>query len=330
MKAIQYDEFGDYDRLRLVDLPDPVPADGELVIRMELAGVSPLDDTIRAGHLPFSKPMPIVPGGGGVGRVVDAAGSGFAEGQRVLVFGGGMGLARDGTWRQSVTVSPEHLIALPDGVSDETVLGMSTGGGYLTAYLTLTELVPLRPGQTVLAPGIGGAVGMGGVQVAAQLGAGKAISTASRTDKAEQGRREGHDVIDLSQESLRDGVKRLTDGRGVDIVIDGVGGPVTGEALGCLAPGGHLMSVGYSGGTKATIDVTDLIWRTAHVHGFMFNLFSTETIRAANEALLDLLVDGRLAPVVARRFPLGQAAEAQRHLIEDRPYGRVVLSAQEA
>jgi NADPH2:quinone reductase len=325
MRAIQYEEFGGYDRLRLTEIPAPTPRDGQALVRMRYVGVSPLDDTIRSGQLPFSKPLPIIPGGGGVGHIVEPGASSLSAGRPVLLSGAGLGLMRDGTWCEFVTADPEQLIPLPDGLPEESASGLSTGAGYLTAYLTLTELVSFKPGQTLLSPGIGGSVGLGSVEVAKALGASLAISTASRTDKARRGREEGHDVIDLSQEKLRDGVNRLTGGRGVDVVIDGVGGEFTGDALASLAPGGVLVSVGYSGAKLATINITDLIWRTAHLQGFMFSLFSPETIRAANTTLLNKLAQGTFHPVIARRFPLEDAAEAQRHLIEDRPYGRVVL-----
>lgn len=326
MRAIQYERFGGYDELELVELAPPVPRDGQAVVQIALAGVSPLDNTVRAGHLPTARRLPNIPGGTGVGRIVQPGATGLAEGQRVLVSGGGLGVGLDGTWREQVVASPAQLFPIPDALTDEAVAALSTGVGHLTAYLALTELVRFAPGQRVLAPGIGGAVGQGTVEVARALGASQAISTASRSDKAELGRRAGHEVIDLSRESLRDGVQRLTGGRGVDVVIDGVGGSFTGDALGCLAPHGTLVSVGYSASTEATIRVTDLIWRTAHIHGYMFSLFSPETVAHGNRVLFDLLGQGKLRPVIAQRFALERAAEAQRHLIEDRPYGRVVLA----
>lgn len=178
----------------------------------------------------------------------------------------------------------------------------------------------------MLAPGIGGSVGFGGVEVARALGASAVISTASTTDKAELGRDAGYDVIDLSRESVRDGVARLTAGRGVDVVLDGIGGSLTGEALGSLAKNGTLVSVGYSGGTQASINVTDLIWKTAHVQGFSFRLFSPPVIGAATTRLLEWLASGIIDPTVGDTFPLERAAEAQRHLIEERPFGRVLLT----
>ncbi|MFD4574342.1 zinc-binding alcohol dehydrogenase family protein [Streptomyces sp. NPDC058417] len=326
MRAIQISAFGGYDRLRLVDLPAPKPAPGKILVRVRLAGVNPLDDTVRSGALPSARQVPLVPGTGGVGEIVDNGGvEALKPGTHVVLAGRGFGMFRDGTWQEYLLADPQDLIPLPPGADLTDVVAFTTGAGYLTAYLSLLELASFKPGQTVLSPGIGGSVGLGTVEVAHRLGASLAISTASRTDKAERARAEGHEVIDLSRESLRDGVARLTGGRGVDVVVDGVGGSFTGEALASLAPGGTLVSVGYSGGKEATINVTDLIWRSARVRGFMFTLFSPETLAEAHTTLFRYLAEGAFHPTVARTFPLAEAAEATRHLIEDRPYGRVVL-----
>jgi NADPH:quinone reductase-like Zn-dependent oxidoreductase len=171
------------------------------------------------------------------------------------------------------------------------------------------------------------------VQIARRLGAGMAISTASTTEKAETARAAGYgDAIDLSRESLRDGVARLTSGAGVDVIVDGVGGDLAGEAVGTLAFGGMWISVGYAGGRNASIDVTDLIWRGATARGFVFRpeIFSADTIAIAKEVLQKFLIEGGLSPTIAKIFPLAQAAEAVRHLIEDRPFGRVLMNVSSA
>ena len=325
MKAIQFSEFGGYDRLALTEQPIPSIGDGQSLVRMRYAAVTPLDDTIRSGVLPYDLPLPLVPGGTALAEVVEAGTSGLKVGTRVLIGGRGLGMTQDGTWREYMSVDSVQLTPIPEGLSDESVIAAVTGAGYLTAYLSLTELASFAPGQTVLSPGIGGSVGLGTVEIAKALGSPLAISTASRTDKAERGRADGHEVIDLSKESLSAGVRRLTDGRGVDVVVDGVGGPFTGEALSVLAPGGRLVVVGYSGGKHADVNVTDIIWRSARIFGFMFTQFSPETLLHANQRIFELLHEGALKPMLARTFSLEEAAEATRYLIEDRPYGRVVL-----
>ncbi|HEY4455521.1 MAG TPA: zinc-binding dehydrogenase [Pseudonocardiaceae bacterium] len=326
MRAVQFAAFGDYDVLNLVTAPDPKPVDGDAVVRMTVAGVSPLDNTVRLGKLPAVKPLPLIAGNSGVGVVEDPGGSALAPGTRVVVAGGGYGVRADGTWAELIAVNPALLVPVPDAVDDVAAAALTTGAGYSTAYLALTELAGFRAGQTVLAPGVGGSVGQGGVEIARVLGASKAITTATSTSKAERGRAAGFEVIDLTQESLRDGVARLTGGTGVDVVLDGVGGELTGEAIGALAVDGALISIGYAAGMRTSVNVTDLIWKNAHVHGFRFALFTPEQIGANNATLLELLAGKEITPLVDSVFPLTEAAIAQRHLIEGGPFGRVLLT----
>ncbi|MEV4604159.1 zinc-binding alcohol dehydrogenase family protein [Amycolatopsis sp. NPDC049253] len=328
MRAMQFDRFGDYDVLKPVDVPTPEPGPGQALVRITYAGVNPLDDTVRRGKLPAAavKALPLRPGCFGVGVLEEPGGAAWPAGTRVVLSGGRYGVGADGSWAEYVAVAPEHLVPVPDQVDDVAAAALTAGAGHLTAYLALTELANFRPGQTVLAPGVGGAVGQGGVDVARVLGAGKAITTATSSAKAARGREAGFEVIDLSTESLRDGVQRITEGQGVDVVLDGVAGPVTGEALSALAVDGTLISIGYAAGTRATIDVTDLIWKNAHVHGFRFALFSPAQVNTANSRLLDLVAAKEIAPVVDEIFPLAQAAQAQRHLMEGNPFGRVLIS----
>ncbi|MGW3512800.1 quinone oxidoreductase family protein [Streptomyces sp. NPDC000994] len=318
MRAIQYDRFGNYEVLHLVDAPRPAPQSAQALVRLTLAGIQPLDDTVRRGKRGGVKPFPVTPGGMGVGTVEEPGDGGPAAATRVMISVGRYGIAADGTWAEYVAVDPAHLVAVPDGIDDTTAAALSTGVGYLTAYLAPTALAGFQPGGTVLAPGSGGAVGQGGAEIA-RLGASLAITTATSTSKSEQSRTAGYEVIDLSRESLRDGVARLTDGKGVDVVLDGVAGPITGQALGALAQGGTLISIGYSAGMQADINVTDLIWKAAHVHGFLFALFTQEQVNTANTKLLDLVARKEITPLVDRAFPLEQAGEAQRHLIEGGP-----------
>ncbi|MEV6622942.1 zinc-binding dehydrogenase [Amycolatopsis sp. NPDC051106] len=328
MRAIQYDEFGDYDVLKAVDVPIPVPGPGQALVRITLAGVNPLDDTVRRGKLPAAavRPLPIRPGGFGVGVLAEPGATALPAGTRVVLSGGRYGVGANGTWAEYIAVDSQHVLPIPDDVDDTAAAALTAATGHLTAYLALTELARFRPGQSVLAPGVGGGVGQGGVDIARVLGAGAAITTATTTAKAERGRAAGFEVIDLSTESLRDGVHRLTGGRGVDIVLDGIGGSVTAAALGALAVDGTLVSIGYAAGTRTEIDVTDLIWKNTHIHGFRFALFTREQINAANTRLLELLGRKEITALVDRVFPLEEAAQAQRHLAEGGPFGRVLLA----
>ena len=184
-----------------------------------------------------------------------------------------------------------------------------------------------QAGKTVLAPAIGGSVGNAVTQLARALGAKHAISSTTNHAKAEQAKALGfNEVIDTSFEKLGDGVRRITGGYGADIVIDGIGGEVLSEALGALALGGSLTTLGYSASRKATIDVTNLIWQRASIQSFV--LFDQPQAAWADawNVIVPLLQSGAIRPIVAKIFPLAEAADALRYLVEDRPFGRVVLT----
>ena len=331
MKTIQYQSYGGYSENRLVDLPEPSLKDGEVLVAMQTVGINPLDNTFRSGNYYGATPenLPRIGGQTGAGTVVASRSDAFTGGNRVFVRGPGFGIFADGTWREFVAAPAAGLSHIPDAIDDDHAAAYLAGAGYLTGYLALTELAKFKPGQTVLAPAIGGAVGMETMQVARRLGASLVISTAGSTQKAKRARAAGYEhVIDLSKESLKAGVLRITEGKGVDVVVDGVSGKLTGEALASLAFGGTAVIAGYAGGREAEVNVTDIIWKAATIRGFTFKLFSQETVAAASAVLLEFLKEGALQPTIDRVFPLSEAPEAVRHLIEDRPFGRVLMDAQ--
>jgi NADPH:quinone reductase len=234
------------------------------------------------------------------------------------------GVRESGAWQEWLPARPEDLALVPDAIDD--VVAASLPVAYLTAQITLTQ-AGFKPGMTVLAPGIGGSVGNATYQLARAQGAGKVISTAGGAAKAARARELGFDdVIDLTMEGLADGVRRITAGRGVDIVIESIGGAVTSEALSSLGLGGVLITLGYSAGRKTTIDVTDLIWKGARMAGFSLFAQSPSVVATAWQNILSLIASGYVKPIVERVYPLGEAGEALRHLIEDRPFGKVVLA----
>ena len=322
MRAIEAETFSGYGGLRQAELPKPQPAKDRVLVRVTAAGVTPLDYTILSGGHPRAR-APLVLGNEGAGVVEDAGTSGLAVGSRVM-FTGPYGVAEAGAWQDWLLVRPEHLALVPDAIED--VVAASLPVAYLTAQVTLT-LAGFKPGMAVLAPGIGGSVGNATYQLARAQGAGKVISTAGSAAKAARAREFGfEDVVDLSAEGLADGVRRITDGKGVDIVIESIGGTVTSEALSSLGLGGVLITLGYSAGRKTTIDVTDLIWKRARMAGFSLFAQSPTAIAAAWRDILPLIVSGSVKPIVDKVYPLAEAGEALRHLIEDRPFGKVVLA----
>jgi NADPH2:quinone reductase len=288
MRAIEAKTFSGYGGLRQTELPKPQPARDRVLVRVTAAGVT-----------------------------------GLAVGSRVM-FTGPYGVGENGAWEEWVLTRPEDLALVPEAIED--VVAASLPVAYLTAQITLT-LAGFKPGMTVLAPGIGGSVGNATYQLARAQGAAKVISTAGSAAKAARARELGfEDVIDLTGGGLADGVRRITAGRGVDIVIESIGGRVTSEALSSLGLGGVLITLGYSAGRKTTIDVTDLIWKRARMAGFSLFAQSPTAIASAWRDIIPLIVSGAVKPIVERVYPLGQAGEALRHLTEDRPFGKVVLT----
>jgi NADPH2:quinone reductase len=322
MRAIEAKTFSGYGGLQQIELAKPQPAKGEVLVRITAAGVTPLEYTVLSGGHPRAK-APLVLGNEGAGVIEDAGGSGLAVGSRVM-FTGPYGVGENGAWQEWLLVRPEHLALVPDAIDD--VVAASLPVAYLTAQVTL-RLSEFKPGMTVLAPGIGGSVGNATYQLARAQGAAKVISTAGSAAKAAAARELGfEDVVDLTAEGLAEGVRRITAGQGVNIVIESIGGTVTSEALSSLGLGGVLTTLGYSAGRKTTIDVTDLIWKRARMAGFSLFAQSPTAIAAAWRDILPLIVSGAVKPIVERVYPFGRAGEALRHLIEDRPFGKVVLS----
>jgi len=316
------ERFIGYEGLKLVDLPKPEVSDGKVLLRMTAAGVTPLDHTILSGQFPLAK-APLVLGNEGAGVVEAGGGTEFPVGSRVM-FTGPYGVFEDGAYGEWLAVRKENLCLIPEGVDDVSAAGIPVA--YLTAQIALA-LAGFQAGKTVLAPAIGGSVGNAVTQLARALSAKHAISSTTNQAKAEQARALGfNEVIDTSVEKLGDGVRRITGGYGADIVIDGIGGEVLSEALATLAPGGSLTTLGYSAGRKTTIDVTNLIWKGASIKSFILFAQPQAAWAKAWNIIVALLHSGAVKPIVARTFPLAQAADALGYLVEGRPFGRVVLT----
>jgi len=322
MRAMRAEQFSAYEALKLVDLPKPAATDGKVLVRITAAGVTQLDYTIVSGKFHTTK-VPLVLGNEGAGVVEERGGADFPPGSRVM-FWGTYGAFEDGTYSEWIAVRKEDLCLIPDGLDDVSAAGIPVA--YLTAQVALT-LAGFRPGKTVLAPAIGGSVGNAVTQLTRAAGAKHAISSTTNSAKAKQAKAFGFDeVIDTSLEKLSDGVRRITDSYGADIVIDGIGGEVLSEALKALAVGGSLTTLGYSASRTASIDVTDLIVPQASIQSLNMFRQPPTTVRAAWNAIVPLLKSGAVKPIVDKTFPLAEAAEALRYLVEGRPFGRVVLT----
>jgi NADPH2:quinone reductase len=322
MRAMRAEQFSGYEGLKLVDLPRPAVTDGKTLVRITAAGVTPLDYTILSGKFHGSKP-PLVLGNEGAGVVEMGGGTDFPAGSRVMFFGA-YGAFEDGTYSEWVAVRKEDLCLIPENVDDVSAAGVPVA--YLTAQVALTR-AGFRAGKTVLSPAIGGSVGNAVTQLARASGAKHAMSSTTNHEKAVRAKALGfNEVIDTSSEKLSDGVRRITGGYGADIVIDGIGGEVLSEALGALASEGSLTTLGYSASRKTTIDVTNVIVPQASIRGLNMFAQPKAAVTDAWNVIVSLLKSGAIKPIMAKNFPLADAAEALRYLIEGRPFGRVTLT----
>src|SRR5438105_2634052 len=323
MHAMRAETFNGYKELKLVDLPKPAVTDGKVLVRITAAGVTPLDHTILSGKFPHHLKAPLVLGNEGAGVVQEGGGKEFPVGSRVMFFGA-YGAFEDGTYSEWVAVRKEDLCLIPDNVDDVSAAGIPVA--YLTGQVALTR-AGFRAGKTVLAPAIGGSIGNAVTQLARASGAKHAMSSTTNHAKAEQAKALGfNEVIDTSLEKLADGVRRITGGYGADIVIDGIGGEVLSEALRSLAFEGSLTTLGYSASRQTTIDVTNLIVLQASIRSLNMFAQPQAAIAEAWNAIVSLLKSGAVKPIVAKTFPLAEAADALRYLVEGRPFGRVVLT----
>src|ERR1700680_3025607 len=217
MRAIVAEAFGGYQNLKVADIPRPAVSDGRVLVRMTAAGVTPLDHTILSGGHPRAK-APLVLGNEGAG-VVEGEDEQFPDGSRVM-FTGPYGVYENGAFSEWVAVKKEHLCLIPANI-DDAAAGVPVA--YLTALITL-RAAGFVPGKTVFAPAIGGSVGNAVTQLARALGAKHAISSTTSHAKAVEAEKLGFsEVVDLSAEGLTEGVHRLSDGSGADIIVDSLG-----------------------------------------------------------------------------------------------------------
>lgn len=241
-------------------------------------------------------PTPLVLGNEGAGVIEES--QTFAPGTHVAIYGGSdLGIIVDGLFQEWVLVEDRRLFALPETLTlDE---GATLSVNYLTAYRALTKTVQVEAGQTVVISGATGSVGNALVQTAKALGA-RPIALVTSSEKAAKVAAAGAtEVIDLSAvEDVAAKVRALTDGKGADFAFDPVGGPLVNQLLRSLTRRGTLVSIGFTAGMEATIDVADLLSQEKHIVGYSLHGETDEDIYPALRVLADLAAQGKLKPVI--------------------------------
>ncbi|MDN3352768.1 zinc-binding alcohol dehydrogenase family protein [Actinomadura sp. DC4] len=308
--------------LRVEYVEDPTPGAGEVLVQVTAAGVTPWDHTAATG----AAAGPLILGNEGAGIVAADPAGRWAPGTRVMFFAGSGETSGRGTMAEFAVIPEPNLAEIPIHVADEVAAAVPIA--YLTAVLAL-RLGGFSPGARVFAPAIGGSVGNATVQLARALGARVVAGGAGSTAKAEAVRAapwaRGITVVDLERGRLSEG---LGDGfgDGIDLAVDGVGGAVTAQIAEALATGGRIVLVGHSGGGVAHVPIGEVVRRRASLHGFSLPSVTPEQSRLAWSTITELLVGERIHPVIDSIFPLDAAGEAIRHLVEDRPIGKVVIT----
>ncbi len=320
-RAIVCRELGTPESLRLETLPSRALADGEVRVKIRAAGINFPDILMVAGDYQLKPELPFTPGVEAAGDVIEigAGVTGYAVGDKVIAR------MRFGAYAEEAVVAASQLAPLPS--TFDYAEGATYLAGHGTAYHALVDRGQLKPGETLLVHGAGGGVGLAAVELGKLLGA-TVIAAASSEEKLAVARARGADHLVLySREPFRDAVKRITEGRGADVVFDPVGGEVFENSVRCIAWGARLLVVGFTGGIG--LARTNLIlMKGASVIGVR----AGEAVRkdpklgqARMEALLALAEHGKLRPNVSHRVPFDDYAHAMRLLIERKAIGRVAL-----
>jgi NADPH2:quinone reductase len=315
LKSIRLHEFGGPEVLKLEDVDDPKPGTGQALVRVYAAGVNPTDVTSRRGASPVAPTLPMSLGRDASG-VVEAIGSGVKtvkSGDKVIVRGG------SANYSELVAIAEDELYPVPDGVGP--IDAASIGVTYSTAWDAVVNKAQASTGQWVLVQGASGGVGVAAVQIAKAFGA-RVIGTASTDEKRKWVEGQGADhTVDYTQDDWPEQVKALTGGKGVDAVIDGVGGDAFLKAFDCVAPGANICVFGASGGREVNINLALLFRTRVHIHG----CGGTGCTREDFEKMLGLFSSGKLKATVETTLPLADAAQAHQMIQDRKVIGKIVL-----
>lgn len=321
MRAVQIVSHDGPRAVKVVDLPDPSPGAGEVLIRVRGAGVSFPELLQSRGRYQDSPALPFVPGSEVAGEIISApAGSGIRPGDRVAAF------SLVGAFAEKVVAATERVFPLGDSVTFEQ--GASLPLNYLTAYFGLVERGKMAAGESVLVQGAAGGVGSAAVQIAKAFGSGKVIAVTSTHEKGDVALRAGADEYVLA-EGFKDSVLGGASRGGVDIVFDTVGGDRFTDSLRCLKGDGRLLVIGFTGGEIPTVKVNRLLLNNIAVVGVGLGVYGFTRpghIGRCWAAITPHIETGKLDPIICATFPLEDAAAALTVLDERRAVGKVLLT----
>lgn len=323
MRALVCRQYGAPESMSVENRDDPVPGDNEIVIEVKAAGLNFADVLMIAGKYQVKTPPPFVAGN-------EAAGVVSAIGGKVTRFKIGdsiIGALRGGAFAEKSVVAEDSAIPLPKTMNFEQ--GAAYSVAYGTSYHGLKQGANLQPGETVLVLGAAGGVGYAAVDIAKAMGA-RVIAAASSAEKLAFARKAGADeVINYSEQTLKDEVKALTDGKGVDVVYDPVGGDLAEQALRSCAWHGRYLVVGFASGNIPRLPINLTLLKEASIVGVWYGTWAEnhKDQFLQNTQELERMVDaGQLRPTFSEAFTLDDFADAFRVITERRVLGKVVLT----
>ncbi|HEY3902016.1 MAG TPA: NADPH:quinone reductase [Chthoniobacter sp.] len=318
MKAIRVQQFGEPEVLELVEVADLAPRPGQILVRIQAAGVNPVETYIRSGKYARLPDLPYSPGTDGAGTVA-AVGAGVADwkiGDRVYTAG-----SLTGTYAEQALCEPAHLHPLPPAIS--FAQGAALGIPYVTAHIALFHRGQGRSGETLLVHGGTGGVGLAAIQIAHAAGL-RVLATGGTDAGRELVRRQGADgVFNHHAPDYTQHILEATEGHGVDLILELLANVNLGKDLPLLAPFGRVAVVGSRGPVE--INPRDLMARNADIRGVIGFGLPSEVLQETHRALVAGLEKGDLQPVIAREFPLAEAAAAHRAVMASGAMGKIVL-----
>ena len=322
MSAVLCNAFGSLDDLVIGEAPELVPARGEVIIEVAAASVNFLDVLMIQGKYPLQPQLPFSPGAEASG-VVHTVGDGVEDlepGQRVMAF------VEYGAFAAHARADRNFVFPIPDTMSFEEGAGFLVTYG--TTYHALRKRARLLAGERLLVLGAAGGVGLTAVEIGRLSGA-NVIAAASTEEKLALCERYGaHSLINYARDDLRERIKELTGGKGVDVVFDPVGGALSEPALRSLAFLGRFLVVGYAAGSISQIPLSLLLLRSLTAHGISWGAFGR--VRPAEIAedvgvLLQWYQAGKLTPHISNVFPLQHYQQALRTIVDRKAQGKVVI-----
>jgi NADPH2:quinone reductase len=323
MQAVLCREWGPPDVLRLEEVARLELEPHDVRIRVRAAGVNFADSLMVAGTYQVKPSFPFTPGLEAAGEIVELGSSVGASrrGQRVLAV-----LRNGGGYAEEIAVNAAAVVAIPDAMDFVTAAAFPVAYG--TSHFALTHRGHLKCGETLLVLGAAGGVGLTAVEIGKILGA-RVIAAAGGPEKLAIAREHGADeLIDYRQESIRDRVRALTDGKGADVVYDPVGGDAFDQALRAVNWEARMLVIGFAGGRIQTVPANLILVKNISVIGVVWGAQAERDPALISGYLAELLrwwEAGKLKPLVAKVFPLAQAGDALTALLSRQHAGKIVL-----